>query len=82
MAAALQPLHRRIRARNRALLGIGLLCVCLPAFAGSYAQVNLVSDISGIARFPDANLVNSWGITHGPTTPFWIADNNAGVSTL
>jgi uncharacterized protein (TIGR03118 family) len=82
MAAVLQPPNRRIRARNRVLLGIGLLCVCLPAFAGSYEQVILVSDISGIARFPDANLVNSWGITYGPTTPFWIADNNAGVATL
>jgi len=82
MAAALQPLHRRNRARNQMLLGIGLLCICLPAFAGSYEQVNLVSDISGIARFPDANLVNSWGITYGPTSPFWIADNNAGVSTI
>jgi len=82
MAAALQPLHRRNRARNRMLLGIGLLCVCLPAFAGSYEQVNLVSDIFGIASFQDTNLVNSWGITYGPTTPFWIADNNAGVSTI
>ena len=82
MAAALQPPHSRISARNRVLLGIGLLCICLPAFAGSYEQVNLVSDIFGIARFQDTNLVNAWGITYGPTTPFWIADNGAGVSTL
>jgi len=79
--AALQP-PNGICARNRVLLGICLLCVCLPAFAGSYEQVNLVSDIFGIARFQDTNLVNAWGITYGPTTPFWIADNGAGVSTL
>jgi len=48
----------------------------------SYRQVNLVSDISGVAPVPDANLVNPWGIVHGPKTPFWISDNNAGVSTL
>ena len=82
MAAVSQPPHRRVGAHSLVLLGIGLLCVCLPAFAGSYEQVNLVSDISGIARFPDGNLVNSWGITHGPNSPFWIADNGTGVSTL
>lgn len=82
MAAALQPPHGGIRARNRVLLGIGLLCICLPAFAGSYEQVNLVSDIFGIARFQDTNLVNAWGITYGPTTPFWINDNGAGVATI
>jgi uncharacterized protein (TIGR03118 family) len=26
--------------------------------------------------------VNPWGITLGPSTPFWVSDNEAGVSTL
>lgn len=82
MALTLHSHQGRIRACNRVLLGIALLCVCLPAFAGSYEQVNLVSDIFGIARFQDTNLVNAWGITYGPTTPFWIVDNGTGVSTL
>src|SRR6266404_1640840 len=47
-----------------------------------YTRVNLVSDIAGVARFTDSNLVNPWGLGFGPTSPFWVADNNAGVSTL
>ena len=30
----------------------------------------------------DKNLVNPWGIAASGTSPFWISDNNAGVSTL
>jgi uncharacterized protein (TIGR03118 family) len=54
-------------------------------------ETDLVSNVPGLidgngivhnAFTTDANLVNPWGITAGPTTPFWIADNNAGVSTL
>jgi uncharacterized protein (TIGR03118 family) len=47
-----------------------------------YTRVNLVSDIDGVARFTDLNLVNPWGLAFGPTSPFWVADNNRGVSTL
>ena len=49
----------------------------------SYLRTNLVSDISGVANFTDANLVNPWGIVNaGVTGPIWIADNGTGVSTL
>ncbi len=48
----------------------------------AYAQHNLVSDLPGIADRVDANLVNPWGLTFGPTTPFWIADNHTGLSTV
>ncbi len=47
-----------------------------------YSRVNLVSDIAGVARFTDPNLVNAWGIAFGPTTPIWIADNGGNVSTV
>ena len=47
-----------------------------------YTRVNLVSDIAGVARFTDSNLVNPWGLGFGPTSPFWVADNNGNVSTL
>ncbi len=47
-----------------------------------YARVNLVSDIAGVARFDDPNLVNPWGLGFSTTSPFWVADNGAGVSTL
>jgi hypothetical protein len=48
----------------------------------SYFQRNLVSDIAGMAEKTDTNLVNPWGIATSPTSPFWVSDNHAGVSTL
>ncbi len=45
-------------------------------------QTNLVSDVPGLAAHTDPNLVNAWGITSSPTSPFWVADNGTGVSTL
>jgi hypothetical protein len=47
-----------------------------------YQQVNLVSDLPGVAALQDTNLVNAWGVSFGPTTPFWISDNGTGLSTL
>jgi len=47
-----------------------------------YGQINLVSDISGIAQVQDTNLVNGWGISYHPTFPFWVSDNGTGKTTL
>ena len=49
---------------------------------GSFRQTNLVSDIPGMATFTDPNLVNPWGLSASDTSPIWVSDNNAGVSTL
>jgi uncharacterized protein (TIGR03118 family) len=49
---------------------------------GFYVQTNLVSDLPNIAKYQDKNLVNSWGLVHSPTSPWWVADNGTGVSTL
>jgi uncharacterized protein (TIGR03118 family) len=45
-------------------------------------QTNLVSDLPGVAKVQDPNLVNPWGISESGGSPFWISDNGAGVSTL
>ena len=45
-------------------------------------QTNLVSDLAGVAQTQDPHLVNPWGISESPGSPFWISDNNAGVATL
>ena len=49
---------------------------------GTFTQVNLVSDQPGHAALTDPNLVNAWGMSHGPTTPVWVSDNGADVTTL
>jgi len=61
------------------LLVVGMPQLLLPAHI---VQHNLVSDVPGLADHTDPNLVNSWGITRGPSTPWWVADNGTGVSTL
>src|SRR6516162_1206235 len=50
--------------------------------SGNVLQTNLVSDLPGVAAVQDPNLINPWGITESSGSPFWISDNNAGVSTL
>ena len=47
-----------------------------------YAVTKLVSDVPGAAINLDPNLVNAWGLTSLPTSPWWIADNGTNVSTL
>ena len=49
-----------------------------------YVQTNLVTDPnSGFsAAFTDKNLKNPWGMARSAGSPWWISDNNAGVSTL
>lgn len=55
----------------------------MPATArAQYKQVNLVSDGAVPAAVIDPSLVNPWGISFSATSPFWISDNGAGVSTL
>ena len=55
----------------------------IPASADSrFLQTNLVSNGAIPALITDPNLVNAWGISESPKSPFWISDNGAGVSTL
>jgi len=49
---------------------------------GFVTQTNLVSDLPHIAAHQDKNLLNPWGVSFGPNTPFWVSDNNAGGATL
>jgi uncharacterized protein (TIGR03118 family) len=59
------------------------LAAAAPAQAQFYEQRNLVSDGAIPAEQPaDSNLVNAWGLVAGPTTPWWVANNGSGTSTL
>src|SRR5437870_7561794 len=53
-----------------------------PAVAQFYTQHNLVSDGAVPADLVDTDLINAWGLVSGPTTPWWIADNGTGRTTL
>jgi uncharacterized protein (TIGR03118 family) len=50
--------------------------------AAQYAITNLVSNQKGKAKHQDKGLVNAWGMSFFPGSPFWISDNGTGLSTF
>ena len=57
-----------------------LLTAAIPVAArepNAYVVTTLVTGPS-----PDADLVNAWGLSRGPATPWWVADNGTDLSTL
>lgn len=48
----------------------------------SFIQTNLISDGSVPAVQTDPNLINPWGVSYGPTSPFWISDNGTGLTSI
>ena len=64
-------------------IGMGVGCAAAwRAEAATYIQTDLVSDIPGLATVTDPELMNSWGISHSGTSPFWISDQANNVATL
>ena len=41
-----------------------------------------MSDIAGLAKITDADLVNPWGISHSSTSPFWTSNQGTSTTTL
>lgn len=72
----------RGQAAAMAVLGAALLGAGPAARAEAFSVTNLVSDGSTPARTIDPGLSNPWGISDSPTGPFWVSDNNSGLSTL
>ena len=67
----------RLTASTALSLSIGAV-----AFGQHYTQTNLVSNVSGVARFTDSKLVNPWGLSRGPKGDWWVNDNLTGFATL
>ena len=78
----------RVRARSLLFLAPLLLFFLAPATssagpnANAYRVSKLVSDVPGMASHLDKHLVNAWGLSAGPSTPWWVADNGTNRSTL
>jgi uncharacterized protein (TIGR03118 family) len=55
-----------------------------PAGATEVAVTPLVTDNQAVnpAQITDPNLVNAWGISYGPTGPFWVSSNGTGVADI
>lgn len=70
--------------RTKAATVIFVLAIALLSTnaLGQYKRTDLVSNQSGVAPVVDPNLVNGWGLTRAPASPFWVSDNVTGKSTL
>ena len=64
------------------LLIVLLLGASRPAAAQFYRQHNLVSDGAVPADLIDPAVVNAWGLAASGSSPWWVADNGTGLSTL
>jgi len=69
---------------------VALTCTMQAAEAGNVQQKNLVTDDQGVltslgftpAAFVDPHLINPWGMSSSPTSPFWVSNQGTSTSTL
>src|SRR5690348_4440929 len=82
---------------GRSLISASFIAICVIAGAAAraddnedrdnrsnrYTVTNLTADLPGVAPNTDPVLRNAWGVAFTPgASPFWIADNASGCSTL
>lgn len=72
----------RIFLRLVAGTAIALSLAGAVAYGQHYTQTNLVSNEMGVAPVTDSDLINPWGMSRSPGSPWWISDNGTGLSTL
>ena len=79
-----------------ALAGLSFIGYVARGASSGYVETDLVvnvmksgvptltdaNGITHIAQFFDANLINPWGVGESGSSPFWVSDNGAGLSTL
>src|SRR5215510_10514377 len=68
-----------------ASLAIGALTLSALQTQGAddFTQTNLVSNIPELkAKITDPQLVNPWGVSHSPTSPFWTSNQGKNTATL
>ena len=73
-------MHRRSLALT--FCSVVVLIFASTASFAQYQLTNLVSNQVGQARHIDPLLVNGWGLARAATSPFWVADQGSGWSTL
>jgi uncharacterized protein (TIGR03118 family) len=64
--------------------GAALAASSFPAAAVDVSVTNLVTDnqAAHAAQITDPGLVNAWGMSFGPTSPFWVSANGTGTANL
>ena len=80
-------MHVRRLLASGAVIGL-LLAAAAPVAAhgptGSHTPKNARYTVTTLVTgpSPDADLVNGWGLSRSPTSPWWVADNGTDMSTL
>ena len=64
------------------VIAIGAFCAETGQALAGYIQTNLVSNIPGLATITDPLLVNPWGMSRSPTSPFWTSNQGTNSATL
>jgi uncharacterized protein (TIGR03118 family) len=66
------------------VLAVGLTATALPTHAVQVSVDNLVTDdpAANPAQIADPGLVNAWGLSYSPTSPFWVSSNGGGTSAV
>ncbi len=64
-----------------------MLLLTGPAIAQKYHRTDLTANMSSVSPntlkiVVDPNLVNAWGLSRATPSPWWVADNGTGLSTL
>src|SRR5229473_5714502 len=63
------------------VLALSLFLLPTLTFA-QYTRTDLVTDSGVGGTVADPHLVNGWGLTSLPGSPWWVSDNGTGLSTL
>jgi uncharacterized protein (TIGR03118 family) len=63
-------------------LVLALTLLSSVAYGQHYVQTPLVSNVAVPPVVKDPNVRNAWGLVHSATSPWWIANNASGTSTL
>jgi uncharacterized protein (TIGR03118 family) len=67
------------------LAAAAFMFAAVAAHAQHYTRTDLTQDAAGVsptAANTDPNLVNAWGLSRSSSSPWWVADNGTGLSTL
>jgi uncharacterized protein (TIGR03118 family) len=76
------PVRRLAAALAVAVAALGAASSAGAASPNAYAVTPLVSNNGVPGTLTDTNLQNAWGLAALPTSPWWVADNGTGLSTL
>jgi uncharacterized protein (TIGR03118 family) len=67
---------------TKVFIAFALAVLLSPLTFAQYIRTDLVTDSGVGGTVADPNLVNGWGLTALPGSPWWVSDNVTGLSTL